>query len=146
MLDIYSHKYPAIHINLDYPFVYDFFRFLLIIFILFFVLHFVFNSFKIIKRWNLIINRNKFFYLFSLYFIIFLVFSIVITPYHKLETNGVKLLYILSMYNFYVINLQIMWRTTLKGEEETKEIFRIAKPVTSENIEFDYAQSFFYFR
>lgn len=120
----------------DYPASYYVFKFLLFAILLYFLGSFLYNSYKITKQWTLIINRNKFFFLFSLYFIIFLSFSILMSSFQSLDTNGVKLLFILAMYNFYIFVLQIMWRVTSRGHKEAQNIFEIKKPVYAENDSF----------
>ena len=73
-------------------------------------------------------HRNKFFFLFSTYFILFLLVSLLTSHFQSYDDNGLKLLFVLVMYNFYIITLQFMWKITPKGFEEAKNIFDIKRP------------------
>ena len=59
--------------------------------------------------------------------------------YQSYDTNGIKVLLIFVMYNFYIFVLQSMWRITPKGLKEAKNIFDIKKGIdlgfTKENAE-----------
>lgn len=116
---------PAFHMSSSYPRVYHSMKICLFLIAVVLILGFVYNSFCIMKSWNKILNRHKFFYLLSLYFILALFLLVLSGFYQSYDTNGIKILMVFVIYNFYVIVLQVMWKVTPKGLKEAKKIFNI---------------------
>ena len=119
---------PSLHFDAKFPTAYYIFKISTVSLIVVLIVSFIIHSFYIFRQWHLVINRNKFFYLFSTYFIIFQVFVVLSSHFQSYDNNGLKLLFILAMYNFYILVLQNMWRITPKGFDEAKNIFDIKRP------------------
>ena len=111
----------------EYPSGYHAIKIFIIIFSVLLLCSFFFHSYKIVKNWNQVINRHKFFYLLSFYFIFALFLLVLSGLYQSYDTNGIKVLLIFVMYNFYIFVLQSMWKVTSKGQKEAKHIFDIKK-------------------
>lgn len=127
-LSVLTKRDPSLHFNSQFPTVYYVFKIAAVSLIGLLGAGFLLHSFYILRQWHQVINRNKFFFLFSAYFIVFLLITILSSPFQSYDDDGLKLLFVLAMYNFYIITLQAMWRITPKGFDEAKNIFDIKRP------------------
>lgn len=101
---------PGYHVDAEYPVVYEVIMIIVVIIYTVLLILFFFNAYKVFKVWNKIIPRHKFFFLFSFYFIIALFFLIITGLYNATDYNGVRVLMLFVLFNFYMIVLQLMWR------------------------------------
>lgn len=69
--------YPGFHINSEYPITYQLLMFFSALMIGFILIKLLYSSYWTIRKWNKIIPRHKFFFLFSFYFILLILFLIV---------------------------------------------------------------------
>lgn len=127
-LSVLTKKDPSLHFSSKFPKIYYVFKIAAIALIGLLGAGFLLHSFYILRQWHQVINRNKFFYLFSTYFIVFLLITVLSSPFQSYDDDGLKLLFVLIMYNFYIMTLQSMWRITPKGFDEAKNIFDIKRP------------------
>ena len=127
-MSVLTKNNPSLHFDSQFPTAYYVFKVLTLALVVVLAGSFVLHSFYIFREWHLVINRNKFFFLFSSYFIFFLVITLLSSHFQSYDQNGLKLLFILALYNFYIIVLQTMWKITPKGFEEAKNIFDIKQP------------------
>ena len=101
---------PGFHADTDYPKVYKVFVILLILFCVILIILLLYNTFKIFKTWKKNIPRHKVFFTVSFYFF-FAMFLISIAGfYQSYDSNGVKILLLIFLNNFYILLLQIFWR------------------------------------
>jgi hypothetical protein len=70
---------------------------------------FFYNLYQISKKWNLVIQRHRFFVLFSFYFVLTMFFLVASGVYQSYEKEGVKLLILFVTCNVYIMFLQFMW-------------------------------------
>ncbi len=107
---IFSKYDPGFHLNAEYPLIFKIFLSFVILIAFILLLLFLYNSYYIFKSWNKLIPRHKFFSLFSFYFILVMFFLIISGIFQSYESNGIKLLMIFVLFNYYIIMLQLLWR------------------------------------
>ena len=134
---------PAFHVNYEMPLVYDIFLVLLLLTTLFLIAVFAYNSYKICKKWNMIIQRYQFYFLISFYFVIALFFMMITGLYHAYDFNGVRLLMLFLLFNFYIIVLQFMWRFDRASEGSFIEAKKTRVPDEVERNKKDIGMDYF---
>ena len=103
---------PSFHIEYDLPVLYKVVFYVTLVLAITILVYFGFTAFKIYKAWNKIIPRHKFFFLFSIYFMIVLLFYSVAGLYQSYDSHGARLIVLFGIFNYYVFVLQFFWRTT----------------------------------
>jgi hypothetical protein len=112
---------PAFHVNNQYPISFLVFQIFTIVYMILLCLFLFFCIYKICGEWKQIIWRHKVFLVFSIYFFVVIFILAVTSSFQSYDSNGIKLLILIFMCNFYVILLQIFWRFAKDGLKEYKE-------------------------
>jgi hypothetical protein len=87
---------------------------------------FMYNLFQVVKKWNLTIQRHKFFLVFSFYFIMIIFFLIASGVYQSFEKEGVKILVLFITCNAYIFIMQYMWMF-----DKSNEFYQVANAAES---------------
>lgn len=69
-----------------------------------------FHSFQIYERWNQVLARHKFFFQWSILLVIILFSLLIAGMYQSYDMNGVQIMVLFLVCNFYVIAMQVFWR------------------------------------
>lgn len=124
MASIVTRFDPGFHSRTEMPLVYQLFMIILMIYCIILVVGLLFNIYKIFKDWNQLLRRHKVFFTISFYFF-FAFFLISLTGfYQSYDSNGVKVLLVIFLGNFYVFLLQFLWRFAPEGNKEFEDIIK----------------------
>lgn len=94
---------PGFHFNTKYPQLYKIYIFVCAIVLLFFLGLIIISTIKILKNWNKIIPRHRFFFVFTFYFIMILFLFLVVLFYDfNNQNNGINYLLIFVLNNYYI--------------------------------------------
>ena len=69
-----------------------------------------FHSFEIYDKWNHVIARHKFFFSWNILIIIVFFSLMAAGMYQSYDMNGVQVMVLFLVSNFYVVMLQVWWR------------------------------------
>lgn len=99
----------------------------------------LYHSYRIYQKWHQVIARHRFFFLWSLLTIITLFGILAAGMYQSYDMNGVQIMVLFMIANFYVIVLQFLWRfdfcsTSGRGHVPKEGSFERAK----ESLGFNY--------
>ena len=124
---------PSFHVNYEYPLIYDII--MIIVLCLVFALCVILckHSFLVYRNWNKIIPRHRFFITVSFYFVIVMFFMLITGLYHSYDFNGIRVLMLFLLFNFYVIVLQLFWRFENKAEKEFVDIDKYKSHISTDS-------------
>ena len=112
---------PAFHVDRDYPTSYMVFEIFVLIYMLVLLILLFFCIYKMCGQWKKIIWRHKVFFVMSIYFFLAVFILSVTGSYQSYDSDGIKLLMMIFICNFYVVLLQILCRFTKDGVKDYKE-------------------------
>ena len=101
---------------ISHPVAYSVFIYLTIALVSLLLIGLFYYSYRIYGNWNQVILRHRFFFEWSFLMVIIVFFLIISGLYQSYETNGVQILILFMMCNFYVIVLQFLWRFNSNGK------------------------------
>lgn len=112
---------PAFHVDREYPTSYQVFEVFVLIYMLVLLILLFFCIYKMCGQWKKIIWRHKIFFIMSIYFFLAVFILSVTGAYQSYDSDGIKVLMMIFIVNFYIILLQIFWRFTKDGIKDYKE-------------------------
>lgn len=103
LVNYFNKVNPGFHIDAEYPKIFKFYISLCTILCFGILGLIIYSIWKVYKNWNKIIPRHKFFFIFSLYFII-IFFMLGLSFFNDFNNhNGIEILLFFILNNFYVI-------------------------------------------
>lgn len=114
---VYTRLDPGVHIYARRPIVYSVFLYLTVALCVLLIIGLFFHSFKIYERWNQVIPRHRFFFQWSLMMVVIMFAILASGMYQSYDMNGVQLMILFLVCNFYIIALQLLWR--FSGSDST---------------------------
>lgn len=107
---VYTRLNPGFHAYARRPILYSVFLYLTVALCVLLVIGLFFHSFKIYERWNQVIPRHRFFFQWSLMMVVIMFALLASGMYQSYDMNGVQLMVLFLVCNFYIITLQLLWR------------------------------------
>ena len=112
LIQVFSLKFSKV---IRHPIIAVFIKIYVIFFVSLSAFFVAYHSFLIISKWNTIAMRHRFFYSFTMFFVIVLSALFWNLYYENYQTAGCIVMNLFFILNYYVISLQVLWRLT-KGE------------------------------
>lgn len=136
---VYTRLDPGVHVYAKRPILHSVFLYMTVALCVILIIGLFYHSYKIYTAWNQVIARHRFFFQWSLMFIIVLFALLASGMYQSYDMNGVQVLLLFLICNFYVLMLTVLWRfwgldTTGGGAYPREGSFERAK----ENLGFNY--------
>lgn len=120
-INLLSKYYPGLHLDSEFPKLYIAYQVSCLVVSTIILSLIIYGMFKVYRNWNKIIPRHKFFFIFSLYFIL-IFFLLILSFFSDLNArNGLEILMFFILNNFYVIMLQQLWKFSMKGAIELED-------------------------